>query len=310
MKMNKVVVLGLVLVVIVGFFILTQQGSNNLTNKEIKETSKELTPVNAITHGHGLAVDVADPNNVYIATHHGLLVLKNDKDLYQVGNKKDDYMGFSPHPTDPKIFFSSGHPSTGGNIGFQKSIDGGFTWEKVSNGVNGPVDFHAMTVSPANPNLIYGWFQGAIQRSEDGGKNWEIVSSTNVPIVNLAADSKDESIVYAASPQGLMVSKNKGKDWSFLLDGFVSTIAINPQDSQKLLVFSEKQQLAKSNDGGKTWEKVIVDSKGETPLFISFNRQNPEIIYLLTEKNSLYKGTLSPYGDKSSNGGNSWSKIR
>lgn len=301
MKMNKVIVIGLVLVAIVGFFILTQQDSNNSINKEIKETSNELTPVNAITHGHGLAVDVADPNIIYIATHHGLLELKNEKDLYQVGSSKDDYMGFSPHPTDSKVFFSSGHPSTGGNIGFQKSVDGGFTWEKVSDGINGPVDFHAMTVSPANPNLIYGWYQGAIQRSTDGGKNWEIVNRTNVPIVSLTADPKDENVVYAASPQGLMVSKNKGKDWSTLIDGFVSTIAINPQDSQNLLSYSEKQQLAKSSNGGQTWEKITVDFKGETPLFISFNRQEPEMIYLLTEKNSLYKST---------DGGDSWNKIR
>lgn len=301
MKMNKIVVIGLVLVAIVGFFLLTQQGKNSSTNQETKKTAQELNPVDAITHGHGLAVDVADPNNVYIATHHGLLVLKNDKDLYRVGVAQDDYMGFSPHPTDPKTFFSSGHPETGGNIGFQKSVDVGFTWEKVSNGVNGPVDFHAMTVSPTNPNLMYGWYQGAVQRSTDGGKNWEIVSRTNVPIVNLAADPKDENIVYAASPQGLMVSKNKGKDWESLLDGFVSTVAINPQDSKMLLSYSEKQQFAKSNDGGITWEKINADFTGETPLFISFNRQKSEMSYLLTEKNSLYK---------SSDGGDSWSKIR
>lgn len=301
MKMNKVVVIGAVLVAIVGLFILTQKGNKSSINQEPTQAVKELNPVDTITHGHGLAVDVADPSKVYIVTHHGLLVLINDKELNRVGAAQDDYMGFTPHPSDPKVLFSSGHPSTGGNIGFQKSIDGGFTWEKMSDGVNGPVDFHAMTVSPANPDLIYGWYQGAIQRSTDGGNNWEIVSRTNVPIVNLAVDSKDENIVYAASPQGLMVSNNKGKDWEALLDGFVSTIAINPQDSQKLLVFSEKQQLAKSSDGGKTWEKLSESFSGETPLFIAFNKQNPEIVYILTEKNSIYKST---------DGGDSWNKIR
>lgn len=301
MKLNKIIVIVLVLVAIVGFFLFTQKSNKSSTNQEVKQISKELIPINEITHGHGMSVDIEDPNIIYIATHHGLLELKNEKDLYQVGSAKDDYMGFSPHPTDPKIFFSSGHPEAGGNIGFQKSVDGGFTWNKVSDGMNGPVDFHAMTVSPANPDLIFGWYQGAIQRSTDGGKNWEIASTTRVPIVNLAADPKDENIVYAASPQGLIVSTNKGKDWDTILPGFVSTVAINPQASQKLLSYSEKEQLAKSNNSGKTWEKITVDFSGETPLFISYNRQDSEIVYLLTEKNSLYK---------SSDGGNSWSKIR
>lgn len=297
MKTTNIVITGLIVfAVIIGFIFFSSQ------TKETSNTgkAKELIFVNEITHGHGLSVDVADSNKVYIATHHGLLLLQNEKDLYQVGESKDDYMGFSPHPKDSKIFFSSGHPSIGGNIGFQKTEDSGFTWKKVSDGVNGPVDFHAMTVSPANPDLIFGWFRGALHRSEDQGKTWKAFP-TDFVIVNLAADPKDEIIVYAASPQGLMVSKNKGKDWSSLLEGFVSTIAINPQDSQKLISFSEKLKLAKSNDGGKNWEKVEQDFNGETPLHTAFDRQKPEIIYTLTEKNSIYKS-----GDS----GNTWNKIR
>lgn len=269
------------------------------TSKQ-KTIRKELLPISTITHGHGLSVDVANSQNVYIATHHGLLLLKNDKNLFQVGSKNDDYMGFSPDPTNSQIFYSSGHPEAGGNIGFQKSIDGGFNWEKVSDGVNGPVDFHAMTVSPANEKLIYGWYQGAVQRSIDGGKNWEVVSKTRVPVVNFAADPKDENIVYSTSPQGLMVSKDKGVTWSSLLDGFVSTVAINPKDSMNLLAYSETQKLTKSSDAGKTWSNISVNFNNETPLFISFSRQNPQIAYLLTEKNSVYK---------SSDNGNSWNKV-
>ena len=297
--MNKKIIIGLLgILVVFGVIFLSQR--ENSENKKIPASNK-LVSVNSITHGHGLAVDVGDSNRLYIATHHGLLVLVNDKDLYAVGSSKDDYMGFSPNPRDAKVIFSSGHPESGGNIGFQKSVDGGFTWEKISDGVNGPVDFHAMTVSPVNPDLIFGWYQGAIQRSIDGGKNWVIVSNTNVPIVSLAADPKDENIIYAASPRGLMVSKNKGEDWSVLFDGFVSTIAVNPGDSQKLISFSEKHKLARSNDGGKNWEPVNENFTGETPLHISFDKHKSEIIYTLTEKNSLYKSLDS---------GNTWNKIR
>lgn len=295
MKNKIIIIAGIVTLVIFGFYLFNQQNKN-----QQQVSSNDLIPEKSISHGHGLAVDVADSSKLYIATHHGLLVLVNDKDLYQVGKKKDDYMGFSPDPNDPKIFFSSGHPSTGGNIGFQKSEDGGFKWKKVSNGLEGPVDFHAMAVSSVNPNLIYGWYKGEIQRSSNGGKNWEAFPN-NFPVVNLAADPKDENVLYAASPQGLFISKNKGKEWTNLLDRFVSTIAINPQDSQKLISYSEKQQLAKSSDGGQTWEKINADFQGATPLFISFNKQDPQIGYLLTEKNDLFKTT---------DGGTIWIKVR
>lgn len=304
MKLKKNIIIFLVAVASIGgfIFVVQQRQDKSITQDENSQSlaAQDLTPVKYIDHGHGLAVDVADPSRIYIATHHGLVVLIDEKDLYQVGDANDDYMGFSPHPTDPKVFFTSGHPSTGGNIGVQKSVDGGNTWAKISDGVNGPVDFHALAVSPVNPELLYGWYQGAIQRSIDGGKNWEIVSRTSVPIVNLVADPKDENLVYAASSQGLMVSKNKGVDWTLLFSGFTSAIAVDPNDSSRLLSFSENNGLAESKDSGKTWTKVNENFNGETPLFIAHNKQNPEIAYILTEKNSIYK---------SIDNGISWSRI-
>lgn len=261
---------------------------------------QKLYPEDKITHGHGLAVDVVDSTKIYIATHHGLLVLKDDKELFRIGTSRDDYMGFSVHPSDPIIFFSSGHPATGGNVGFQKSEDGGTTWKKISNGLEGPVDFHAMAVSPVNPDLVFGWFRGNLQRSTDGGKNW-VKFSTPVPFVALAGDTKDENIIYAASPQGLFKSIDKGQKWEKLVEGFVAAIAISPKDSNTLLISSEKLGVAKSVDSGKNWQKIDQNFTGESPLFIAFDRQKPETLYILTEKNSLYKSTDE---------GITWNKIR
>ena len=285
--------------IVIGALFLSSQRGNNSNNTQA--SSIELIPIDSITHGHGLAVDASDSSKVYIATHHGLLLLKDEKKLYRIGSAQDDYMGFTPHPTNAKVFFSSGHPATGGNIGFQKSEDGGFTWQKISDGIAGPVDFHALTVSPANPKLLYGWYQGALQRSTNEGVTWEIASTTDYPVVNLAADPRNENIIYAATPQGLLVSNNKGSSWEKLLDGFVSTTAIHPQNPQQMLSFSERERLARSNDSGKTWEKINESFQEETPLYIAYDKQKPEIIYLLTEKNSIYK---------SMDNANTWSKIR
>lgn len=281
--------------------------SNGNSTPADSSSSSNLYPEQAISHGHGLAVDVTDPSKVYIATHYGLLVLENEKDLYRVGRSKDDYMGFSPHPTEANVFFSSGHPSTGGNIGFQKSEDSGVTWKKVSNGANGPVDFHAMAVSPVNPNLVYGWFQGNLQRSTDQGNTWEIVNRDLLP-VSLTADTQDENIVYAATPQGqgVMISRDKGATWTSmspaLEGGAISIIAIHPEDSKILLTFSEKLGgLGKSTDGGKTWQKVAEGLNGETILHIAFSRSTPDSVYALTHQNKLYK---------SMDAGNTWALVR
>lgn len=292
------------LAVVGGGILLFSKGNSTPADNS---SSNNLYPEQTITHEHGLAVDVKDGSRLYIATHHGLLLLQNEKDLYRVGKSKDDYMGFSPHPTEANVFFSSGHPSTGGNIGFQKSEDGGVSWKKISNGVNGPVDFHAMAVSQVNPNLIYGWYQGNLQRSMDQGKTWEIVNRELLPVY-LAADTKDENIIYAATPQGqgVIISRDKGATWTSLSKelegGAISVIAIHPQDSKVLLTFSEKLGgLGKSVDGGNTWRKISEGFNGETILHIAFSRSEPNIIYALTHQNKLYKSIDT---------GDTWTKVR
>lgn len=276
-------------------------------NTDSNSSSNALIPEQSITHGHGLAVDVDDPSKLYIATHDGLFVLINDKDLFRVGKSTDDYMGFSPHPTDANTLFSSGHSSAGGNIGFQKSDDGGFTWARVSDGENGPVDFHAMAISPVNPNLIYGWYQGSLQRSTDQGDNWEIVNRDISPI-SLVADTRDENILYAATAagRGVIISRDKGVTWTTLSPalegGAVSVIAVDPKDSKTLLTFSQVLGgLGKTTDAGKTWRKNGESFNGEVVIYVAFSKTKPNILYALTLGNQLYK---------SSNSGDTWNQIR
>ncbi len=298
--------IGIILAVLIiggGILLLLRDDGNSVSHS----VSSNLYPEQTISHGHGLAVDVKDSSKLYIATHYGLLVLMNERDLYRIGKSRDDYMGFSPHPTESNLFFTSGHPSSGGNIGFQKSEDGGVTWDKVSNGINGPVDFHAMAVSPVNPNLIYGWYQGHIQRSTNQGGNWEIVKRDLVALY-LAADSQDENTVYAATPggQGVMASHDKGVSWNSLSPdlegGAVLVIAVHPKNSHVLLAFSEKVGgLGKSMDQGKTWQKVREAFNGETLFHIAFDRNNPSVVYALSHTNKLYKSIDTA---------ESWSLIR
>lgn len=298
MKNKSYIVAGLLLLIIISIFLFKPSGN-------------KLYPAELVTHGHGLAVDVLDSSKLYIATHHGLMMLMDDKDLYRVGKLKDDYMGFSMHPTNPKMFFSSGHPFSGGNLGFQISEDSGFTWKRISKGINGPVDFHAMAVSPANPNIIYGWFSNSLQRSLDNGKTWELISTSLVElskgsgIYSLVADPKDENIVYAATGVGLFISKDKGAAWSLaseeLKDAAIISFAINPVDNSKRLSFTPKFGLAKSTNSGLTWEKINENFGGDMVLYIAYDKNNPDSIYTLTRGNTIYK---------SLDAGNTWSKIK
>ncbi|WP_269929838.1 WD40/YVTN/BNR-like repeat-containing protein [Aminobacter sp. HY435] len=164
------------------------------------------------THIHGLAFDRADPTSVLVATHHGLMKAAADGTVSPVSDSRDDFMGFVPHPSDAAILFASGHPQSGGNLGFIKSTDSGKSWQQIAPGIDGPVDFHQLAVSPTSPDVLYGSY-GAIQTSRDGGKSWAIAGDGPAKLIDLAVSPADPDIVYAATENGLMVSRDGAKGW-------------------------------------------------------------------------------------------------
>ena len=275
------------------------------SNSNRASSPEALLPLESISHIHGLAVDVADPTRLYIATHAGLAVLKDGNDLYRIGENQNDFMGFVVHPRNAKTFFASGHPAQGGNLGFQKSENGGMSWNRVSSGATGVADFHALAVSPINPELAYGFDGGRLQRSMDGGKKWEVLK-TNVPqIISLTACSQTEAMVYAATADGLYMSTDKGSTWENISEDMkgtaVITVAVSPNDSMKMISSSQKLGLAKSDDGGRSWQKLEGALNGEIVMNLAIDPNNVETMYAATRGNNIWN---------SMDGGNTWSKIR
>lgn len=300
MQKNIVIAGAVIIVLLLGFLLVT--------NKEqaLKDNASEiLTPASSFSHSHGIAVDVMDASKVYIATHEGLFLLKDDMNLFHIGKVRDDLMGFSTHPTEATTFFSSGHPASGGNIGFQKTSDSGSTWEKISTGLDGPVDFHSMAVSAINPSIIYGFFSGKLQRSIDGGKTWQYTKGTVSPF-SLTTHPTDENVVYATTQNGVQMSTDRGDSWSSisteLEGGTVSAFLLSPLDDSYALVFSQTLGgLGKSTDSGVTWQKITETFGNETVLYLAFSKTEPSNVYALTDKNSVYKSTTK---------GETWIKVR
>ncbi|RJQ36435.1 hypothetical protein C4552_04060 [Candidatus Parcubacteria bacterium] len=287
MQKNYLIAGGAILLLALGFLLVKEDAPGAARGGE------PLIPVSSFSHSHGIAVDVTDASKVYIATHEGLYLLKDDKDLYRIGETRDDLMGFNSHPTEANVFFSSGHPARGGNIGLQKTTDGGLSWERISAGLGGPVDFHAMAVSAANPDVIYGFFGGKLQRSQDGGRSWEYARGSIAPY-SLSVDHTDKHTLYAATQNGVQISKDKGDAWANLSEelsgGAVSVFASHPQDNDYALAFSERLGgLGKSADGGVSWEKVNETFAGGTVLYLAFSKTEPDVVYALTNKNAIYK---------------------
>jgi photosystem II stability/assembly factor-like uncharacterized protein len=301
---------GLVVVILaVIFFTIHRARPASSSNQTI------LTPVESISyqfhnHIHGLGYD-SQNRRLFIATHYGIFIW-NDGKLFQLGDNRDDFMGFSLHPSNSNTIYTSGHPKNGGNMGVTKSEDGGVTFKPIFRGLSGEaVDFHSMTINVANSRILYGWFQGKLYRTKDGGKSWQSTLANGLPNQGLCfgapclnADSKDERILYAGSPNGLLISRDFGENWTMMNSqlGAVAGIGIDPLNSKRLFAFAEKLGLASSRDEGKNWQsrnKGLELSRREFVFAFAFDREKSNHLFAATPENIF----------RTRDGGERWEKI-
>lgn len=186
-----------------------------------------LSDLMAATHVHGIGPGGGGVDSLTLATHNGLWAIDLATDMAtRLGQSQDDFMGYSAVPGSPGTAFASGHPATGGNLGIIKTEDAGQTWAHVSDGLDGPVDFHSMEASRADHSVIYGiGHDGRVQRSADGGQTWEALGQAPEKLIDIATSPEDAAALFAATEAGLFLSADQGVTWTAVIEGApVSTV--------------------------------------------------------------------------------------
>lgn len=244
-----------------------------------------LSDLAGATHYHGLAIARDGSGDLLLATHHGLFAVDDKGEARQL-SPVQDFMGFSPDPADPLTFYASGHPADGGNSGFLASKDGGQTWTQVSEGVDGPVDFHAMDVSPADPATIYGLF-GALQVSRDGGKTWAIAGEPPEGVIALSAGAGSADRLNAATGSGLYLSEDAGRSWQPLaFEGAVVSLVEAAADGA-VYAFVPGKGLFRAPEAGAGFAP-LGDTFGEAvPLYLAIDPGDAAHLFVATHLNTL-----------------------
>ncbi len=322
---SKIIVVAITIAVvsigIIGF--MTTSATENSNNTS---SSQNLTGNWMDVHGVGIySTEIGDNNNsLYLATHNGLFkkeIGNNTSGWVEVGNDKSDLMGFTIDPSSKGVMYSSGHPQTGGNLGFRISNDHGVTWQKVSDVTNPtPIDFHTMTAGN-NPEIIYAasGMGDNVFISTDEGKNWTISSPPDgQQVITLSANKSNSNIIYAGAKNGLFSSTNQGKNWQEINDELMSGnntmvtgIEVSP-NGKTVYAFAAPSQpngtgngyIIKSNDGAKSWTKTDGQIPG-TQFVSKFAFDNNGDVYAALIQDSTETGVASSLYS-SNDGGTTW----
>ncbi|QQR40082.1 WD40/YVTN/BNR-like repeat-containing protein [Devosia rhizoryzae] len=258
--------------------------------------SQHVPPVpgRELKHIHGVVLPPGS-QDVLLATHDGLFAVDPTGMARMISAQADDFMGFTAS-RDGRLF-ASGHPIVGGNIGIIGADGAGATWSHLSHGANDePVDFHAMTVSPADAEVIYGSY-GGIQVSSDGGRTWRLSGPGPDDLIDLAAADGDPGHLYAGTMLGLHESLDAGVTWSPIAakSGPVTMVEVSPEG--RLYAFVAGEGLFALRDSMLEPVAALPD---QVLLHVAFDPAEPELLVAVTAESRLLSSV---------DGGRSWSDF-
>ncbi len=150
--------------------------------------------------------------------------------------------------------------------GVFRSIDGGYTWQKLTKGLPKLVGRIGIKVSPSNPDVVYVMTEspeGTLYRSDDRGETFRMVSN-DVGIVSrgfyytdLRIDPADENRVYSVSSR-LSLSIDGGKSFRRISRAThvdFHTLWIDPENPSRMWQ-GQDGGVCVSYDRGETWDYV------------------------------------------------------
>jgi hypothetical protein len=256
----------------------------------------QTAPLGEFSHVHGVGFDPSEPGSILLATHHGVFRANPDGTAVAVSTDSNDYMGFSIDPGNSGRLLASGHPAGGGNMGVIVSHDGGVTWTQLAKGVGGPVDFHAIAISRADPNVVYG-LHGDIQISRDGGSTWVVAGRAPGRVIDLAASASEADHVYAGTATGLMLSTDAGETWSPFGPPDVAVTMIETAFDGSVYAFFYGAGLFRLSAAEGNWHQ-LAGAFGDTyVLHLAVDPNDASHLVAITEKSAVLE---------SADGGQTW----
>lgn len=190
-----------------------------------------------------------------------------------------------------------------------------------------------------NDNLFYfGATGGGVWKTVNGGRSWDNISDGffGGSIGSIAVAGLDQNVIYVgggektvrgnvSSGYGIWKSVDAGMTWQAAgLDKsrHVSRLVIHPSDPNTVYAAvmgniykpTNDRGVFKTTDGGKTWKKILFANDLAGAVDLTFDPNNPRILYASTWRIQRTPYSLSSGGEgsalwKSTDSGATWTEI-
>src|SRR6202140_1668167 len=167
-----------------------------------------------------------------------------------------------------------------------KTTDGGANWQHINKGMIDDSDVFSVIVDHDNPSVVFASACSDIYKSETGGDLFSKIQGIPFSARRtrvLKQDPTNENIVYAGTTEGLWKTTDLGKVWKHVSSSevVVNDVLIDPRDSNRVLLATDRSGVMASTDGAATWttsnkgyahryvSAILADSKDTNTLYVA-----------------------------------------
>lgn len=280
-----------------GFFRTTDGG---VIWKEAKELRNEA--INSMTQS------TFDPNMLLVGSNNGVWVSKNsgadwEKIVSPTMPVNIDSLAMDPRSTNTLY--------AGSTWRIFKSTDAGKNWRKITEGMIDDSDIFAITLDPRNPEHVISSACSGIYESQNGGEKWakiQGIPSQSRRTRDLMQHPTLPGYIYAATTEGFWMSSNGGKAWSLTTtrDLEINSIAVHPDEPNRVFIGTNNYGVMVSNDAGKTFVQSSGNFTSRFTYFVTPDKAQPNRLYAATHNTATGGGFFFISND----GGATWQQAK
>jgi photosystem II stability/assembly factor-like uncharacterized protein len=185
-----------------------------------------------------------------------------------------------------------------------KTTDGGKNWSPISKGMTDDSDVMSIIIDPANSESVHATACSGIYRSTNGAQRW--TKYKDIPFVVhctqlIRQDPQHPETLYAGTTSGLWKTTSGAGRWKRVtpVDWVIHEIVIDPKNSQRVIIGTEREGVQISEDGGATFASANTGFHHQHILDVAMDRERPEReLVVLTFDTKAFLATKD--------GGNTW----
>ncbi|MGD0416130.1 MAG: transcriptional regulator [Terriglobales bacterium] len=166
-----------------------------------------------------------------------------------------------------------------------KTSDAGANWQHINKGMIDDSDVFSVIVDHENPSVVFASACSGIYKSETAGNLFTKIQGIPFSARRtrvLKQDPTNENIVYAGTTEGLWKTTDLGKVWKRVSNPevVVNDVMIDPRDSKRVLLATDRSGVMASTDGASTWttsnhgyahryvSAILADNKDASTLYV------------------------------------------